>query len=132
MPAPIEVVNRVVERFNAGDVDGLAALFTPDAEFHDVPEVPGSTTYRGRDGVRRWASTVREAIGDLRFEISDPVESGDTVAVLTRAIGSGRESGAKVDWTFTTVWRVRDGMVAYHHGYSNRTEALTELDSAAD
>jgi ketosteroid isomerase-like protein len=132
MPAPLEVVNRAIERFNAGDLDGFVALFAPDAEFHDVPEVPGSTTYRGHDGMREWATTVLEAMDGLRFEISDPAESGDAVAVRTRAVASGRGSCVAVDWTFTTVWRVRDGLIAYHHGYSDRAEALRALDRGAD
>ena len=37
---PEEVVDRWVELFNAGDADGLAALYLEDAVNHQVPEAP--------------------------------------------------------------------------------------------
>jgi ketosteroid isomerase-like protein len=38
--APREVVERWVERFNAADADGLAALYHPDAVNHQVTQEP--------------------------------------------------------------------------------------------
>jgi ketosteroid isomerase-like protein len=39
----------------------------------------------------------------------------------------GRASGAEVAWRFWTVWRVRDGLITYHHGYSQREDAVADL-----
>jgi hypothetical protein len=52
------------------------------------------------------------------------------VLVETSAEMSGRASGAEVDWRFWTVWRVRDGLITYHHGYSRREDAVTDLESS--
>ena len=46
---PKQVVLAWVERFNAGDVDGLAALYAPDAVNHQVVTEP----LHGRDAIRR-------------------------------------------------------------------------------
>ena len=124
-----DVVRAAFERANANDPDGLAALCDESVEFHDVPEIPGSTTYRGRDGIKEWLHTVREISDDLHLEVGELDESGDAVMVETGAAMHGRASGAGVDWTFWTVWRVRDGLVTYHHGYSRREDALVDLDS---
>ena len=128
MGEPTDVVTRQIERFNSGDLDGWLEFWTEDAELHDVPEVPGSGVYRGLAGIRKWADTLLDAMPDLSFELSDPVENGELVAVVTRARGKGRESGVEVDWTFTTVWGVRDGLIYYHHGYSRHDEAIAALD----
>jgi ketosteroid isomerase-like protein len=122
-----DVVRAAFERANANDPDGLAALCDESVEFHDVPEIPGSTVYRGHDGIRTWLRTVGEVSGGLRLQIWELEEHGDAVLVETSAEMQGRASGAEVGWRFWTVWRVRDGLITYHHGYSRRTDAAADL-----
>ena len=90
-----DVVRAPFRRANAGDPDGLAALCHEAVEFHDVPEIPGSGIYRGRDGIRDWLQTVREISDDLQLQIWDLAERQDAVLVETSAEMSGRASGAK-------------------------------------
>ena len=125
-----DVVRAAFQRANAADPDGLAALCHETVEFHDVPEIPGSTTYRGRDGIRDWLRTVREVSDDLQLQVWALAERQDAVLVETSAEMSGRASGAAVDWRFWTVWRVRDGLITYHHGYSRREDGVADLESS--
>jgi ketosteroid isomerase-like protein len=125
-----DIVRRSFERFSADDVDGVLELMDPEVQFHDVPEIPGSTTYRGHEGIRRWWATVKEPMEELRFEFVDVTEGEEKLAVVTRAVGRGRGSGAEVDWTFTTVWGVRDGLIYYHQGYADHAEALRAIGAA--
>ena len=69
-------------------------------------------------------------MSQLRFEWVEVTEGTEKLAVLTRAVGRGRGSGAEVDWTFTTVWGVRDGLIFYHHGYTDHAEALRAIGAA--
>lgn len=123
-----DVVRAAFHRANAGDPDGLAALCHEAVEFHDVPEIPGSGIYSGRDGIRDWLQTVRA--DDQQLQIWGLAERQDAVLVETSAEMSGRASGAEVDWRFWTVWRVRDGLITYHHGYSRREDAVADLESS--
>jgi len=125
-----DIVRRSFERFSANDVDGVLELMDPEVQFHDVPEIPGSTTYRGHEGIRRWWATVKEPMEELRFEFVDVTEGEEKLAVVTRAVGRGRGAGAEVDWTFTTVWGVRDGLIYYHQGYADHAEALRAIGAA--
>ena len=50
---PSDVVKEWVRRFNAADVDGLAALYAPDAVNHQVVMEP----LHGRDAIRRMFAT---------------------------------------------------------------------------
>lgn len=127
----MEIVRRAAERINEGDDDGFLELCDPEVVFTDVPEIPGSRTYRGHKGMREWLATVREISEDLQFHIWESEEQGDTVAIETSAEMHGRASGAEVGWRFWTVWRVRDGLIYYHHGYSERDAALADLNSAS-
>jgi ketosteroid isomerase-like protein len=124
-----DVVRAAFERANANDPDGLASLCDESVEFHDVPEIPGSTIYRGRDGIRDWLRTVHDVSDDLQLQIWELDERDEAVLVETSAEMQGRASGAEVAWRFWTVWRVRDGLIAYHHGYSRREDALADLDA---
>jgi ketosteroid isomerase-like protein len=125
-----DVVRSAFERFNAGDIDGLMELLDPDVEFHELPMIPGSGTYVGRDGVRRWAETVVEPFEELRFEFEDADERGEWIAARTFIEGRGRGSGADVRMRMSTVWRVRGGAIRYHHGYREHAEALRAIDES--
>lgn len=122
-----DVVRRALRCFNERDVDGLVELCSSRIEFHDVPEIPGSRDYRGHEGMRDWVRTVTEVSDDLRFQAWEMEEAGDAVMVETSAEMTGSGSGAAVGWRFWTVWRVRDGLIAYHHGHSTREDALADL-----
>jgi ketosteroid isomerase-like protein len=123
-----DVVRAAFERANANDPEGLAALCDESVEFHDVPEIPGSTVYRGHDGIREWLRSVHEVSDDLQLQIWEMEESGDAVMVETSAEMQGRAGGAEVAWRFWTVWRVRDGLITYHHGYGEREDAVADLE----
>ena len=67
MPPPIptkEVVARWVELFNAGDVDGLAALYHDDAINHQVAEA----AVEGRSAIRSWLRWSRPRAPVQRVE----------------------------------------------------------------
>jgi ketosteroid isomerase-like protein len=126
---PADVVRIVFDRANANDPDGVVAVCHPEVEFTDVPEIPGSTTYRGHDGMREWLRNVHEISGELRLLIWGMAERGGSVLVETSAEMEGRASGAEVGWRFWTVWRVREGKIYYHHGYSEREDAVADFEA---
>jgi ketosteroid isomerase-like protein len=124
-----EVVRRGFELLAANDLDALVELCDPSIEFHDPPEIPGSKLYRGPEGVKDWVRSAREASEDISFRIAGIEEEGEAVLVDTAVEMHGRASGAEVDWSFWTVWRVRDGLITYQHGYGQREDALADFSS---
>lgn len=126
-----DVVRLATERLNEGDVEGFVELCSKRIRWHDVPEIPGSRVYEGPEEVREWAEGVREVSVDLRFSYDELTERGDSVMAETSADMTGSRSGAEVGWRFWTVWRVSDGHVTYHHGYSEREAALADLEGTS-
>ena len=127
MGQALDVVRAAFERANANDPEGLAALCDETVELHDVPEIPGSATYRGHDGIRQWLASVYDVSDEVQFRIWATEERAGVVLIETSAEMQGRASGAEVAWRFWTVWRVRDGLITYHHGCSRREDAEAEI-----
>jgi ketosteroid isomerase-like protein len=123
-----DLVRLAIERVNARDVDGLVDLFSPRIRFQDVPEIPGSKLYEGRDGIREWAEMVLDMSEDLRFTLWEVSEREGAVLAETGVQMTGAASGAEVGWRFWAVWRIREGLIANHHGYSEREAALADFE----
>lgn len=68
---PVEIVNAVLEAWNARDLDALVALLTEDVEWYD-PAMP-SPPARGRDAVKAFAASILRAFPDFRYEIDLPM-----------------------------------------------------------
>lgn len=118
------MVRRAYERFNAHDVDGFLALCGADIEFRDLPDLPGSGLFEGREGFRAWWSQLVDAFDDLRFDPDDLIASGDYVFAVNHATGLGKGSGAKVEMEMYNVWTITGGRITSLDTYADRAEAL--------
>lgn len=76
--ADVEIVRSGYERWNAGDISGLADLFTADIEYRNSPEWPGQRVYRGADTVTRF----------LEQEVSEVIALRPVEVVRTRVVDS--------------------------------------------
>ena len=123
-----DVVRLATDRLNDRDVDGFVELCSKRIRFQDVPEIPGSRLYQGPDEVRQWAEGILDIAEDFRFTYWDKVERGDAVMFDTSIDVTGASSGAELGWRFWTVWRVKEGRIVYHHGYSEREAAEADLE----
>ena len=122
-----EVIRAVFERLNAGDVDGFLELCSPRIEWRDIPEIPGSRTHRGKDEVREWASNLLGVSDQLRFVSWEMRERGN-VALIDTSMEMPSASGIDLGWRAWTVWRVREQLLAYYAGYSDRGAALEDFE----
>ncbi len=100
-----------VEAFNAGGFEAIMRFAHPDFEFHEPPEQPGATVFRGHDDARagfaRWAGTWVE-------QRSEP----QSVEVLPdgRVLGFSREhlvgrDGLRVSNDCGNVFTFHDGKI---------------------
>lgn len=74
----------VLELFNAGNLDLLDSLFSPDFVDHALPpEMPPT-----REGIRSMIPVLRRAFPDLVYSIEDQIAEGDKVAQRLTARGT--------------------------------------------
>ena len=74
-------------------------------------------THHGHQGLREWLDAVDEAFDGYRGGRGHLVTS-------VRQRGRGRTSGVDVDYVFTHVWTLRDGLGAEMRAFTDRDDAL--------
>ena len=79
MSANRELLDLYVERYNAGDLDGVMDLYAADA----VQNMPDGT-FEGWDAIRERLAQELEAFPDVHHTVRSFVEQGDTIRVDTR------------------------------------------------
>ena len=130
----VETVQRLVEAWNADDLDAYLAEFDADLEYHPSIEPRlegGATIYRGHDGVRKaWREYRGEAWERLITRPQEFRDLGKSVLVLgqidftarTTGIEFSQELGQLVEFREGKIVRVRDFLNPYGSPRSRRAE----------
>lgn len=109
----INLYERFLAAFNAGDNDDIARVIAPDFVDHH----PGFEI----DGIGSYLEALRDIQQSLQINgtLEEILPVGDD-RVLTRVLLTGKHigpvfgipaSGKAVDWTTTEIWRVEDGLL---------------------
>ena len=124
------VVQTVFEKFGQGDVPGLLALITEDAEWAAPgPEVVSYFGERkGRDGALEFFKNLGAEVEFESFEPGDLIAEGDRVVALGRERGRVRRTGKVFDNRWALVFTIRDRMITGFRIYEN-TAAIAEAFS---
>jgi steroid delta-isomerase-like uncharacterized protein len=140
-----ELVERLVESWNAHDPNAVAQCYAPDAVSRDIT-LSGSEPLRGRDAIRNAAAMYMGAFPDIRFDIRRVACDGDLICEEWRAAGThegdlmGLEpTGRKGSTLGCNVMQVgADGLIHSETTYWDaaglyrQLGALRELASAAE
>jgi hypothetical protein len=95
--------------------------------------LPDARTFRGPEGMRQFWRLWHETFDEFGAEPEAYVEAGDSVIVITRIHGRGRDSGAAVDTPgFPIVWTARDGVLARVEMFDSRERALESVGLPLD
>jgi ketosteroid isomerase-like protein len=119
-----EVVRRIYEHLNRGNVEGVAEFCADDFLIDMSERVFNPDTYRGHDGIRRFYQDVRDAWDSYRWDVEETLVTGDLVVAMLHCQGQSRE-GPQVDWRVAWLWKFRDeGKAVSLRFYRDRAEAL--------
>jgi uncharacterized protein len=126
--ANVEMVRDGYEMFARGQLEEAAALFAFDADLADAGGLGIAGTAAGRRigpaGFLQATADAREAFDDYTVEAEDFIDAGDSVVVIARISGRGRESGLEMEIHVAHLWTVRDGQVVRGDVYRTADEAL--------
>ncbi|HEX8052991.1 MAG TPA: nuclear transport factor 2 family protein [Thermoleophilaceae bacterium] len=135
-PAIRELADELLARWNAHDVDGVAALCSEDVVFVD-PALPQPAI--GRRAMRDTVASALVAFPDFRLErIGDPLIAADEGLVLVRfrMIGTMKghwgaanvaATGRSLDIRGIDEWLVSDGLLRSCVAHYDSTEAARQL-----
>jgi len=114
----VEHMKATVEAYatahSAGDVDGIAALFAPDAVVADPVDQPA---HHGRDSVRAFFAGTHEMVDAMELQVTGPIRAVDRfAAVPLRAVST--LGGAKLVVDIIDVFTFGDdGLIADMRAY---------------
>ena len=131
-----KVLEQAIERWNAGDRDGWAALYTDDV----VQEAPGGARISGlADLKEKYFDALLTAAPDRRSSDVILFAEGDHVVEQARYTGThtgiwrnpdGAEipaTGKKLEFPFVGVFRVKDGKICSIRLYYDQIEIFMQL-----
>jgi steroid delta-isomerase-like uncharacterized protein len=134
MSANRELLDRYVERYNAGDLGAVMELYAEDA----VQVMPDGT-FEGWSAVRDRLAQELDGFTDLNHTVRSFVEEGDTFADEWTFVGThtgpfrlpdGSElppTGKRVEIKGMEVVRVRDGKIVLNALYYDNLASLAQL-----
>jgi steroid delta-isomerase-like uncharacterized protein len=132
MAEGVELIQRFYdEMLTKGNMDALDDLVTDDVVDHEQG-LPGQP--EGKEGVRFFVTTMRDAFSDLKARMGPSVESGDMVAAEVTI--SGRHTGEfmgvpATDKSFeintVDIIRIEDGKCAEHWGVTDNMALMQQI-----
>lgn len=130
----VEIASRMMAAHNRGPdafLDSFEEFFHPDCVW--IPVIVGSlegTTYRGRDGFRRWYAERDDALEDATVDVTHCAAAGDdVVVVLGRSKARGRASGAELDEEVGIVLKFRDGRIERDQAFASHAETMAAAEA---
>jgi ketosteroid isomerase-like protein len=120
----VEVVRRLYEALNRGDLEGAIEMTDPNIRYDLSERVFNPAVYQGHDGIRRFSAEVDEVWDEFRVEPLDFIDVGDKIIVSHLVHARGKGSGVDVELPSTSVYTLREGKVLAIRMYREHDQAL--------
>jgi len=119
----VELVRPLLAEWAEGNFWGGAELMAPDVTFRAAP--PANFVAHGLEETARQMLDVLAHWSDYRIEAEELEDLGeDSVLVVGRQRGTGKLSGAEVDYPIFVVWKFRENEVIGVYLEGTRDAAL--------
>ena len=125
------LVRRFYAELDAGNLNAMDELVSPDFVDHDPPPIPGLAP--GLVGLKQ-AFEIFWRCTPGTHEVLDQVAEGDLVVTRIRARGRFAEdlgdihaTGGELDVTATAIYRINDGRLTEHWGETDSLTLMQQL-----
>jgi ketosteroid isomerase-like protein len=127
--ANVEIIRRGNALVNAGDWDGLVALYHPEVELRDLQHAPDvSEMQRGPEAIIRVMASWTEVYDEFGAEVYEYIDADPWVICDTCWHGKGKGSDMQIDLHVADAFEVQDGrIVRALVSYPNVAAALEAL-----
>ena len=117
-----ELVRRFCDEWGKGsDVDTLAAYFTDDAVYHNIPVDPVT----GKDAIAGMFAMFTTGVDRIEFKVLNIVGAGDVV--LTERVDVFVYPDKTIELPVMGTFEVRDGKIAAWRDYFDLNQYMSQL-----
>lgn len=112
--ASLDTVMGLMGAMGSGDMAAMADLMADDMVWHNEgdPNIPWIGPWEGKEAIFGFLGVFSENFQTTKWENTDVLASGDTVAIFGDMNGITTKSGKEIgDFTFALRAKVRDGQV---------------------
>ena len=121
----VEVVRGIYDAFGRGDMAGVLGAMAADIEWYEAEGLPYGGMYQGGESVAENVfGPVMRDIPNFAVTPEQFIASGDTVAVVARYRGTGKDTGKELDLQVVHVYDVRDGKVVQFRQFVDTVKFL--------
>ena len=127
----IAIVRTGFEALNRRDIETVLGFCHPEVEL--VPSLVGGiegTTFRGREGYRRWFEQQSEIYDEVIFDLQDIRAVADQVVALYDLRVRGAGSGVELESPRAAVFTIEEGQLTRQVGYESQADALRAVGLA--
>jgi limonene-1,2-epoxide hydrolase len=110
-PTPEDLVRDFCLAWSRRDADELAAYFTEDAVYHNIPMQP----VEGREAIRGFLAGFLALVESAEFRMLHVVAAGDTV--MTERVDAFRLGEREGGIPVAGIFEIRDGKIAAWRDY---------------
>ena len=115
-------------RYNAGDADGVTALYTEDAVRDDVPTGMSSD---GRAAIEELAAALFASDDDVRLEVTDGFVGENWAVVEWTFSGVHPATGLEITFRGASVLEMTDGLISEERDYYDLPEMMAQIEGAS-
>ena len=122
----VQIIQQAFDDFGKGNIQGILDVCTNDVVWSGAenPNVPIAGTFKGKEGVGNFFSTLAENVNYSRFEPKEFFNDKDAVIVLGHHTGTVKKTGKTFDHDWCMIFRLRDGkMYNYYVFVDTRDQA---------
>jgi limonene-1,2-epoxide hydrolase len=116
VPTPEALVREFCDAWSRRDADELAAYFTDDAVYHNIPMQP----IAGREAIRGFLKGFLAMVESAEFRMLHLVADGDVV--MTERVDSFRLAGREGGIPVAGVFEISNGKIAAWRDYFDLTQ----------
>jgi uncharacterized protein len=121
----VKIVKEFSQLFEEGDRDKWREYFHPDVVWDtSASNWPSAAVLHGHAGVEQFFRDWLGTWSDFEVAFSEYLDAGDSVVVVFRQGGMGRQSGIHMERDFFAVYDLRESKVVRYRMYDSREEAL--------
>jgi ketosteroid isomerase-like protein len=120
----VELARRLVEWFNARDVDAVQAHSTDDVEIVPLRAAIEDTVYRGPGAAAAFAADSDESWEELRFDAEALRDAGERVLAIGELSARARGTGAEVSARLAMLFAFRGDRLSKARSYTDVEDAL--------